>query len=464
MTEDVGIQLEGSYPLTDAGNAERFVQRHGLDVRYCHLWRKWLTWTGTHWQVDNTGQVGYLAMETVRSIYQEAAECEDSKLRQTTAHWAHMSESASHIAAIPKLATSSPKLTLLPEALDAHPWLLNCANGTFDLLEGVLRPHDRDDLITKCTDIDYSAEAQAPLWTAFLDAITQHDPTLQTFLKRAAGYSASGSTRERVLFILHGTGSNGKTTLVEMIATALGTYASNTYANVLYESRNSGDSRFQNEIAHLKALHFVFASEGGLDKRMAEAEVKRLTGGDQLRGHFLYGESFSFLPYFKLWLATNHKPSIRGTDQAIWDRIRLIPFNARFEGAAQDNRLRDKLTAELSGILTWIIEGAVEWQLFGLGDSPAVAAANAAYRQAEDALGTFLDEVCVQSVDVTVLRSALYKTYVAWCKEGSDHPMSSKSFATALRERGLKDARYTGGPHKDKWYWQNVGLSDIFSS
>ncbi len=441
-------------PLTDYGNAERLVSQHGQDLRYCHPWKKWLIWDGARWYVDDTAEVTRRAKDTARSIYKEAAAILDPALRTSTARWAVSSESETRIEAMLALAASEPGIPILPETMDKDPWLLNCLNGTLDLRKGTLREHRREDLITKTTGVVYDYTAKAPLWEASLGAICQEDETLIQFLKRAAGYSLTGSTRERVLFIPHGGGHNGKSTFVETVALVIGDYASKTHTRILYEAKGDGGSRAKNDEAHLKGLRFVFASEGDQDKRLAEGEVKRLTGGDTLRGNFLYAEPFDFTPEFKLWFSTNHKPQIRGTDKAIWGRIRLIPFNAHFEGLKDDKNLKEKLAGELPGILNWLVVGCMEWQLWGLGESLAVQKATAAYRAEEDVLATFFTEVCIVTPTATVLRSMLYKAYLAWCESAGEKHVSAQLLNNRLRERGFSYVQV----HGEGWTWQGLGL------
>ena len=441
-----------SKPLIgDLTNAERLVDQHGADLRYCHPWRKWLVWDAVRWKIDDTGAVRRFAKETVRSIYQEAANLADEGLRKAVARWAQQSESESRIEAMISLAATEASIPILPDELDKDLWLLNCPNGTFDLKEGVFREHRREDLLTKVTGAPYDALAEAPLWKAFLEHIFERDRERIGFVKRMAGYSLTGDVRERVMATLYGGGRNGKTTLVEAQADAMGDYALRTPTETFFARK---DNSIPNDKARLRGSRFVYASEGEEGRRLAEAFIKDATGGDTISARFLHGEWFEFKPTFKLWLSTNHKPEIRGTDSAIWDRIRLIPFNVRISDEELDPLLSGKLKGELSGILTWLIEGCMEWAVSGLGNAPSIEEATKSYREEMDILATFLEECCVLHPQASVPRVRLHKAYIGWCEQSSERALDNTKFNAKLRERGIEEVRHgqTGR------FWRGLGL------
>ncbi len=427
----------GRYPvqrLTDLGNAERLVARHGEDLRYVHPWGKWLLWDGKRWKPDASGEVERRAVETVASIYAEAAHAADKDERKALARHAERSESRSRIDAMIALARSRPGVPVMPEELDADPWLLNARNGTIDLRTGELRPHDRGDLTTKIAPVEYDPDAQAPRFARFLREVFGGDEELIAFVRRFAGYSLTGSVEERVFAILHGFGKNGKSTLVELVQDVLGSYATTADTETVLAKRHQGVG---NDVAALKGARFVSAAEVEQDRRLAESKVKSLTGNDTVTARFLYSEPFTFKPEFKLWLSTNNKPVIRGTDDAIWDRIRLIPFEQRFVGDRRDPKLPEKLREESSGVLAWMVRGCAEWRREGLGEPERVRAATEVYRAEQDTLAAFIEECCTVHPSAWCKFSDLYAAYDRWCAESNETAEKKKALAMRLTERGF---------------------------
>jgi putative DNA primase/helicase len=283
-----------------------------------------------------------------------------------------------HLSAWPAVSQGYP---VIPEHLDQDPWLFNVENGTIDLKTGELRPHERGALITKLAPVQYDREAECPTWWKFLMRIFNGNLALIEFLQKAVGYALTGSTREQCLFFLHGLGANGKSTLLEIIHTLLGDYAHRTSSETFLIKKSGG---IPNDVAALRGARLVGAVEVESGRRLAEVLIKEMTGGDRISARFLHAEWFDFKPEFKIFLAANHKPVIRGTDHAIWRRIHLIPFNVQIPKPEQDRDLPEKLKAELPGILNWALEGCQMWQLYGLEPPAEVQAATQDYREEMD--------------------------------------------------------------------------------
>ena len=427
-----------SFNNTDLGNSERFVRDHGANVRYCYPWGRWLFWTGSRWERDDAGRVHKLAKETVRGIYREASDAEDEDRRKALGKHAAASESEAKIRAMLELSKS--ELPISPDELDADPRLLNVLNGTIDLRSGELREHRREDLITKIAPVRYEPDAAAPVWEAFLGRVLPGEE-LRAFVQRAVGYSATGDTSEQCMFIDHGSGANGKTTFQEAAAAALGDYAMRAPTEMLMAKRAGG---VPNDVARLKGARFVAASETEEGRRLAESLVKDLTGQDTISARFMRAEWFDFKPTHKLWLSTNHKPEIRGTDPAIWRRIRLVPWSVAIPPAEQDRRLAEKLRGELPGILAWIVRGCLEWRREGLKAPDDVRHATAAYRTEMDVLGAFLQECCIVDPGSDVAAKDLYAAYKLWCDENGERAETQRRFGARLTERSGFE-RYRGG-------------------
>jgi len=440
------------YHLTDLGNAKRLVARHGHDLRFVPAWGTWFIWDGRRWARDETGEVFRRAKETVLSIYQEAATTEDADRRKALADWARRSESEARIRAMVKLAESEPGIPVRLSDLDRDPWLLSVLNGTLDLRTGELRPHNRADLITKMVPVEYDPAAEAPTWHRFLDRIMGGNQSLVEFLQRAVGYSLTGDVSEQCLFLCYGTGANGKTVFLRTLLALLGPYGKPVEPDLLLirhgEAHPTG-------LADLFGARLAVALETGAGRRLNEPLVKWLTGGDKLKARFMRQDFFEFEPMHKLWLATNHKPVIRGTDYAIWRRIKMIPFTVTIPEDEQDPRLVDKLRAELPGILAWAVEGCLEWQRKGLGVPDEVRRATEAYREEQDALAAFLAECCVVSPTAKAAAKDLYQAYVAWCEQNGERPEPQRALGMRLTERGFE--RYKS--HGTIW-WRGLGLRD----
>jgi putative DNA primase/helicase len=374
---------------------------------------------------------------------------DDDKRRSFGQHITR-SESHSRIMDMIGLAKSEPEIPVRPQQLDADPWVLNLANGTLDLRTGQLREHRREDLITKLAPVAYDPAAPCPRWEAFLSRIFAGDAELIRFVQKAVGYSLTGSTQEQCFFILYGAGANGKSTLIQTISALLKDYAKQTPTETLLVQRRDG---VRNDLARLQGARFVYASEAEGGRKLAEALIKQLTGGDTITARYLYQEHFEFLPAFKIWLAVNHKPGVQGTDHAIWRRMRLLPFTITIPEAEQDKRLTEKLQAELPGILRWAVEGCLLWQQEGLEPPLAVKRATGDYRAEMDVIAAFLQDCCVVGPERRVLAGDLYAEYTSWCRQMGETPVSQKALASALRERGC-----TPGRQSSERFWCGIGL------
>ncbi len=438
------------FKLSELGNAERLVARHGNDIRYCHTWNKWLVWTGIHWKIDDTGEVERRAKDTVRSMYAEAAQIADEDHRAALAKHAARSESNRAIAAMIELAKSEPGIPVTSDTMDSDVWLLNCKNGTLDLRTGKLKTHDRKDFITKLISVEYDPIADCVEWMQFLNRIMDGKQDLITFLQRAIGYSLTGSTREQCLFILYGNGANGKSVLVNAISNLLCEYAQQTPTDTLMAKDTSGIS---NDIARLKGSRFVVASEVEEGKRMAESLIKSMTGGEKLTARFMRAEYFEFDPTFKLWISSNHKPVIKGTDTGIWRRIKLIPFTVTIPPEERDKSLSEKLRAKLPGILAWAVEGCQEWLRGGLGEPEEVKAATDGYKNEMDVISRFISDCCTVNTSQTTRSQKLYKTYVDWCKQNGEYELSQTKFSLRLVEKG-----FTKESTRACVMWHNIAI------
>jgi len=448
------------YLCTDTGNAERLTDRHGANLRYCYPWGKWLVYDGVRWRVDDRGAVMRLAKDTARSIFEEAKEAPDDETAKRLGKWASSSLSEGKLRAMISLAQSEPGVPVLPEELDSSADLLNVLNGTIDLRTGQLREHHREDLITKLAPVEYDPKASAPVWQATLERVLPSEE-VRTFFKRLCGYAITGDVSEHILPVLYGTGANGKSTILNALLAAAGEYGMQAAPELLIAKRGGHPT----EVADLFGMRLVASIEVEDGRRLAEALVKSLTGGDKVRARRMRQDFWQFDPTHTAFLCTNHKPEIRGTDNAIWRRIRLIPFTETLPPAEQDKKLPDKLRSELSGILAWCVEGCLEWRREDLQAPAEVRKATGAYRAEMDVIGAFLRDECEVDADHKTSFASVYDRYAEWCEEGGEKPETRRKFNARLKERGSFTDRRSGPGGSYQWHGlrllkkQNAGFA-----
>jgi hypothetical protein len=319
---------------TDLGNAERFVDQHGTDIRFCVPWKKWLCWDGTRWKIDDTQQVERWAHDTVRAIYGEAARENDPDKRKALVSHAVQSESASRIAAMTSLAEAL--VPVRPEEFDRDHWLFNVQNGTVDLRTGKLREHRRGDFITKLSPVEFDPGAACPLYDAFLEKCLPDQP-VRDLVCRLDGYALSGVIREHVFPIHHGKGRNGKGVHTNTLLHVMGDYAKQIPTEVLMASRGEAHPTGR---ATLFGVRFAAAVEAEEGAALNVAFVKQATGGDRISARKMKEDFWEFDPTHKLQFSTNHRPVIRATDDGIWDRVLLIPWLVRFAPGGDRPRSR----------------------------------------------------------------------------------------------------------------------------
>jgi putative DNA primase/helicase len=273
-------------------------------------------------------------------------------------------------------------------------------------------------------------------WIKFINRIFDNDQELIGFVQRAVGYTLTGSVSEQCLFILIGTGANGKSTFLNTLHRLFGDYAASVPMQTLMEQRNG--SAQTNDLAYLVGKRFVAASEGERGQRLAESKIKLMTGGDRIVCRHLYQDYFAFDPQFKLWLATNTLPSISGMDDAIWRRIMVIPFPVTIPSAERDQRLGDRLAKELPGICRWAMHGLREWRLHGLNPPSRVLQSTGNYREENDTVGQWLESACVQEPRLMTTMKDLYESYKSWCENSSIEAMHNTCFGKELERRGFE--------------------------
>jgi P4 family phage/plasmid primase-like protien len=434
---------------TDFGNAARFLEQHGADTRYSYARKKFFSFTGKLWS-DDQAIVEHRASQVVRSLKHAQYPNADEKAAFT--HYINSQKPERRNA---MLTIARSEIGIQFEAFDADLEIFNVQNGIVDLRTGKLLEHDPKYLCTKISPVRYDQAAECQTWRRFLFEIFNNNEELVGFIRRAVGYSLSGLTREQVFFLLYGTGKNGKSTFLNVLSRLLGDYATHAQMDT-FVSRHRNNNGHSEDLARLRGARLVTAIESEESKRLSEGLVKQVTGCDPVTASYKHENSFTYIPIFKLWLAANHKPIIRGTDDGIWRRPLMIPFNVQFEkdprkvGAGKklaDPKLEAKLFAELPGILNWAIEGFQEWDDDGLNPPKIVTDATEQYRQDSDILGQFIEE-CLTRKDTRgqggEKAGAIYTRYCQWAEANGEFKITQTAFGTSMTERGFSKKNIGG--------------------
>jgi putative DNA primase/helicase len=430
------------FPLTDLGNAERMVAHHGEDWKWLPE-LGWCQFQNGLWVPDASRAVMRVAGEVAREMYVEAAGIEDEVRRRAVSSWAVKTESKKLLDAMVSLAATRPEVADSLKNFDADNMMLACRNGVVDLRTGKFREATREDRLMKVVNCYFDPKAVCPKWETFLnETFKGHEATIP-FMQRAIGYCLTGLIVEQVIFILQGGGGDGKTTLMNVVRCLLGEYATPIQAESLTARRSGG---IPNDVAAMYGNRLVIGSESDKGAHLSEAFVKLITGGDAVTARFLHKEFFKFVPTFKLWLLTNPKPKITGSDYGIWRRIVLVEFRNTVSADKRDKYLDQKLFAEeASGILNWALAGCRDWQKHGLAQPEEIVAGVKQYRNDEDRVTAFLKECMRHTEGNHVNKMRVFKTYEDWCGQQDDEPLPRKEFYTKLiDEKGFKVALRDG--------------------
>ena len=436
------LALMNNRPLTDVGNSERLIDQFSRQLRYCHQMKSWYIWNYSEgrWKGDANGYINRIAKDVVRRIFVEASRAPNKPHAQRMSSWAYQCECRSHMEGMIEIAKSSKSVVIDPGEFDKNDYQFNLRNGTLNLGTLELQPHNRDNTISKLAEYEYNKNATCPMFTKYLQRIFRSNPNkdeIIKFLQRAVGYSLTGSTQEQCLFLLYGSGANGKTVFLDVMLEVLGEYGTTTQSRTFTTERG----QINNDIAALVGRRFVCASENSSDSKLDEALIKQLTGGESISARFLHKEFFVFKPKFKLWWGFNHPPAISDMTNSIWRRIKIIPFTEILPESEWDKKLSLKIIAnELPGVLNWAIEGLKEYNKIGLQQPEVITAATKNYKNDQDVLRDFFVSTYLEtdSESDEVKASDLYAAYkMWWLNIESSKPMSSTKFGRLIRDRGI---------------------------
>ena len=432
------------FDLSEFGNGERFAYYSNGRAKYCTTLKEWLSFTGKVWKV-NTVLSERMAKDVLNLIPKESIFHTLEKQQKAFESFINKSRKWNGILNALNCARSEEGMQVDSEKLDAHPSisgkaLFNANNGTINLKTGEFRPHSKDDFLTMISPVDYIPGAKAPRWERFLDEIFEGDKELIEWMQCFLGYVMTGESSLRIFAVLYGSGRNGKSTLVETVSRILGSdYSKGIPTQSLYAKKE--ESATSPELTRLIGTRFVYASEGKENEKLNTGMVKRFTGDEKITARGLYAAPVDFQPQFTVLLSTNHKPKIDDTTNSIWDRTRLIPFKRRFRDEEVDTSLRKKFLDESSGILNWLVEGAVKFYQMGekLPHCAAVTQATESYRSDSDKVQSFLSEGCELGRDYRVQVGILHEEFKKWSQiEQGGTDMSLPTFREKMREKGYE--------------------------
>jgi putative DNA primase/helicase len=436
------------YGLHDSGNAERIIALYGRDMRYCTPWKKWLLWDGQRWTVDPSQRARRWAKLAMATFLKQALE----RGNEDQMKFAGGSLNAKRIEYA--LSLAQPELAIGAEELDQKPWLLNFLNATVDLRDGQTHGHCREDLLTKLVPVDFDPGAKSQNWLRLLDRMMGGNQEMVNYLQLSLGYSLTGSTREKAVFVLFGPSGTGKTTLLTGIRESLGDdYGVLIQISSLMVGRDS--NAVTSDLADLCGARFAMSSEPEQGQKLSPSKLKRLTQGmGKVKTRRLYENPFSFEETHHLWIDCNDRPAIPGGDYATFARLHAIPCMVSVPQEEVDRDLIAKLREERSGILAWAVHGAIEWFRSGLPRPEQVSQATDTWREQCDQIRMFLQARCVIGDGFTAYAEKLYRTYKEWCDECRDEALSATAFGLRLGQEFEKVHRERGAQY------QGIGLRD----
>jgi putative DNA primase/helicase len=402
----------------------------------------WYYWDGQRWAIDEKGRSTQAMLDTIRQAFNESVGMEETAkkiLRQD----AHKSESGGGLEGTLRIASKLPAFAATVDDLDADPYLLNCANGTLDLRTLELRPHDPADRITRVTRAAYDPDATGPVWDKFINRVLPNEP-VRGFLQRYVGQSLCGMVLEEKLAILTGIGRNGKGKFYGATLNALGDYASTGEPDLFMQAQSKHPAGQMD----LLGRRFVVVSESDKDRNLAEATVKKLTGGDKIKAHYMHKDWVEFDPSHSAVLVTNHLPKVSGDDPALWERLRVVPFDVWIPPEERDAHLGEKLELEANAILSWIVQGWTAYEQGGLAEPEEVTEATDAYQLDSDTVARFVSEQCHKAPGLSESFAELFKRLEEFCLEEGCPPIAKKPFGQALDRKGFALKRSTGGARR----------------
>jgi putative DNA primase/helicase len=406
-----------------ASHVDRLLHVHGIGWHY---------YDGARWAEDVRGHSRRAVLDVLADALAESVG--DKQLRADVAKC----ESDAGISGVLGIASALVEFAATVDDLDADPYLLNCANGTLDLRTGALRPHDPRDRLGKVATAAYRPDADRTVWSAFLAQVLP-DEDERCYLQRVIGQALYGHVTEHLFPVLTGTGANGKSTMYGAVTAALGDYATVIDPSLLMAQRS--DRSPGPELMELLGARLVIGSETEDGRHLDESTMKRLTGGDPLTARRLYREPVTWTPTHQLLYVTNHLPTVKGNDPAVWRRVRVVPFGVVVAPEDRDPHLPETLILHADAVLSWAVEGYRDWKAGGMREPSSVLTATSAYQADSDAVARFIGEACDVSPYVHASTRELYSAWQRWAMSDGADPLAERAFSAELARLGYESRK-----------------------
>jgi len=446
--------------FTEKQFADYLVKEFKHKLRFDHYTNKWYIWSGSYWKQDKVKEINDYYNICLEILLEDCSLQTDPEIKKKYYKFLCDCSGYNKLRNILNLAGSIEGIRITNDELDNKIYLYNCSNCTLDLSGKVpvRKEFNSNDNLTQITDVVYDPKAKANEFLKFMKTIFDNNEELINYLQRVLGYCLTGYTNEDAVFFMYGTGKNGKSTFIEIIKMIMGDYYKRINMESLIVKNNNS---INNDIACLNNSRLVTASEIEAGKKLNESLIKDLAGGDEITARFLFKEYFTFSPKFKILMAGNHKPVIKGTDNGIKRRLKLIPFTVTIsnEQTISRHEILKTMENEASGILNWILEGFVQWRKDGLQEPEIVTNATDDYFDEMDSLKPFIDECCVDIVsksnDINKISvKNMYEKYVGFCETNKNEPMSKFMFDNKLKDKGYLTRPGNG----NITYWTNIAI------
>ena len=455
-----------TFDLSDLGNAARFEYRHGDEFLYTQA-VGWLAYKSGLWTEDKTAKADQAMVHAIGLIAEEASLADDEEAQEKIRKFAQSSKSNSKINAALERASKLKIIARDYAEFDKLENFFHCSNGEFNLETGTLVPHSPDFLATKGSKVKYDPSATCPGFERYLHEAMGGNENLIAYLRRCAGYTLTVSTGEAAMFILTGPSGTGKTTFLSILTGVLGTYAKRAQRGTFMLKR--GDEGQPFDYAGLEGCRAFIASETEEGKTLSVAKVKEITGNEaSITACRKFRDSYEFKPKCKVWLACNDFPKAPAGDEALWDRLKPVPFNVKFRDTQSEIKdLAEKLVQEEgSGILNWMLRGLEEYMEIGLAVPEEAKQKAQELRDEQDFLGRFLDERTART-DANgemVMVSRLYDTFKTHADTtGEGRGWTRTKFNAEMRAKGYEDKKVRVGDQTPR-VWVGIKLVSTMSA